>query len=158
MFVKPKAIDNDERRVLTIVAVLSTLGGLFGGILLCLMLDGDRSVQSGFWTALLTVSALSALPLVAMTTHVARLWASSSSPTWLSLAPLAMIAAAAVALVEIVLCLYQLGVTSGAGDPSDVVVALTTIPAGATVGAAVFGVAAAILDKIDEPARRRKTT
>jgi hypothetical protein len=143
-------IDPAEKRTLTWLGVLSTTGGALGGFLLALQLDEDRVVQSGFWTTLLTVSVLSALPLVATVTQLTRLWVSSASTVWKSgwvLPP--MLGAAAVTLVAIVLCLYQVAVTSGASDPADVVVYMTVVAVGATVGAAVFGIAAAILDKLD---------
>jgi hypothetical protein len=148
--VAPAAIDRDERRVLTVLGLLSALGGTLGGLLLAVQLDEGTKVQATFWTTLLTVSALSALPLVATTTQMTRLWVPSASSTWRSgWVILPMLAAAGVTLVEIVLCLYQVAVTDKAGDASDLVVYLTTVAAGATLGAAVFGVAAAILDKID---------
>jgi len=148
--VAPTLIDDDERKTLTSVGVLSTVGGGLGGLLLALQLDDGRTVQAGFWTTLLTVSALSALPLVATTTQLTRLWVKSSSPIWKSgWVLLPMLGAASVTLVVIVLCLYQVAVTGGSGNPSDLVVFLTTVPAGATAGAAVFGIAAAILDKLD---------
>ena len=66
--------------------------------------------------------------------------------TWGSVVACVLLAAA-VGLVTIVLCLYQQAVTGGAGDPSEWVV-YTAIPlVGLTAGAAVFGVAAGILDK-----------
>jgi hypothetical protein len=144
------AIDDNERYVLTLVGVFAMAGGALGGLLLATQLDGGRSVDSGFWTALLAVAAVSALPLVATTTQIARLWAPASSVSFTSLAPLLMLGATAVSLVVVILCLYEVAVASGTGDPNDIVVYLTTVPVGATVGAAVVGVAAAILDKIDD--------
>ena len=146
---KTRTIDSSERAVLTIVAVLASLGGLIGGLGLALTLDGKTVVQATFWTTLLTVSAVAALPLVATATGVARLW--TGNVAFRSLAPLVMLGAAAISLVEIVVCLHQIAITDKVGDPNDLAVYLTTIPAGLTLGAAVFGVAWAILDKMDDP-------
>jgi hypothetical protein len=143
-------IDDDEKRTLTWLGVLSMAGGALGGFFLALQLDESRVVQSGFWTTLLTVSALSALPLVATVTQLTRLWVSSASPVWKSgWVLLPMLGAAGITLVVIVLCLYQVAVTGGAGDPADLVVYVTVVPVGGTAGAAVFGIAAAILEKLD---------
>jgi hypothetical protein len=148
--VAPTLIDENERKTLTYLGVLSILGGALGGLLLATQLDGSRPVQAGFWAALLTVSAVSALPLVATTIQLTRLWVKSDSGVWRAgwvLVP--MLGSTALALVLIVLCLYEIGLIGGSGDPADVVLYLTTVLAGATAGAAVFGVAAAILDKLD---------
>jgi hypothetical protein len=145
-----RLIDSFERTVLTIVALSTTAIGTVGGAALCWQLWGDAVVQSGFWTSLLTVSALTALPLFAATTHLGRLWVKTGSPFSAKVVYVAaMIAAASATLVEVVLCLYEIAVTGGSGDPHDLVILLTTVPVGATVGAAVFGIAATILDKID---------
>jgi hypothetical protein len=150
---RTRKIDSSERAVLTIVAVLASLGGLIGGLGLALTLDGRTVVQATFWTTLLTVSAVAALPLVATATGLARLWkpARTGNVAFVSLAPLVMLGAAAISLVEIVVCLHQIAITDKLGDPNDLAVYLTTIPAGLTLGAAVFGVAWAMLDKMDDP-------
>jgi hypothetical protein len=146
-------IEPDERVPLIVVGVLSMLGGALGGLLLYWRLDGDVKVQAGFWTAMLTVAALSALPLVATTTHIARLLKNPTpgATSYTALAPIFMLAAAAATLVAVVVCLYQIAMTSGASDPSDLVLACATIIIGTSAGAAVYGVAAAILDKLDDP-------
>lgn len=142
------AIDPGKRIVLTVVGVFSMIGGAIGGIVLATQVAGDQVVQAGFWSALLGVAAVSSLPLVATTTQLSRLWLDSTWSAWASMAVIpVMLLAAAVGLVTIVLCLYQQAVTGGAGDPSEWVV-YTAIPlVGLTAGAAVFGVAAGILDK-----------
>lgn len=144
-----KEIDRPKRKVLTVLAVCAMLGGLLGGLFLAMQLAHSHSVETGFWTALLTVSALSAFPLVATSTQVVRLWL---RPTWNSwdssmLILMPMLAAAGLSLIAIVLCLYEIAVTSGSGDPNDLVIFVATPIVGAIAGAAVFGVAAAILDK-----------
>lgn len=146
----PPSIDKGERFVLTVVGLFSMIGGAVGGIALATQLAGDRTVQAGFWSALLGVAAISTLPLVATTTQLFRLWFKSTWTAWTAgWVVLPMLAAAALGLVTIVLCLYQQAVTSGAGNPSEWVV-YTAIPlVGLIAGAAVFGVAAGILDKIN---------
>ncbi len=106
---------------------------------------------SGYWTLLLTVSALTALPLFATTTQLGRTWVKGTSDRLAKvLFAMAMLIAATATLTEIALSLYQVAITSSSGsDPNDAVLLLTTVPAGATVGAAAFGVAVTILDKID---------
>jgi hypothetical protein len=142
-------IDPNVRIVLTVVGVFSMIGGAIGGIVLATQLDGDQGVQAGFWSALLGVAAISSLPLVATTTQLFRLWLESTWSAWtasLAVIPI-MLAAAALGLVTIVLCLYQQAVAPN--DPSEWVV-YTAIPlVGLTAGAAVFGVAAGILDKTE---------
>lgn len=146
----PPTIDEGERFVITIVGLFSMAGGAVGGIVLATQLAGDRVVQAGFWSALLGVAAISTLPLVATTTQLFRLWFPSTWTAWTAgWVVLPMLAAAALGLVTIVLCLYQQAVTSGSGNPSEWVV-YTAIPfVGLIAGAAVFGVAAGILDKIN---------
>jgi hypothetical protein len=143
-------IDEGERFVLTVVGVGSMIGGAAGGIVLATQLDGDRTVQAGFWSALLGVAAISTLPLVATTTQLFRLWFKSTWLAWTAgWVVIPMLGAAALGLTTIVLCLYQQAVTSGAGNPSEYVV-YTAIPfVGLIAGAAVFGVAAGVLDKIN---------
>jgi hypothetical protein len=141
-------IDEGKRMVLTAVGVLSMIGGAVGGIVLATQLGGSQVVEAGFWSALLGVAAISSLPLVATTTQLARLWLKSTWSAWASAAVIpVMLLAAAVGLVTIVLCLYEQAVTPSSHDPNDWVV-YTAIPlVGLTAGAAVFGVAAGILDK-----------
>jgi len=125
--------------------------GVVAGVLVCWQLWGGTVVTAGFWTLLLTVSALTALPLFATTTQLGRTWVKKSSGVIAKqVYVLAMLAAATATLTEVALSLYQVAVTgSGGANPNDLVLLLTTIPAGATVGAATFGVAATILDKIN---------
>lgn len=141
-------IDTGKRLVLTNLAVWATFGGLLGGIFLAMQLDDKRVVQDGLWTALLSVAALSALPLVATTTQVIRMWARRTWSGWnaSALVVIPMLAAAGVTLLSAVLCLYEIAVTSGSSNPNDLVIWLTVPIVFASAGAAVFGVAAAILD------------
>jgi hypothetical protein len=144
-------IDPTEQLILLIVALTMTSLGVVAGALVCWQLWGGTVVTSGFWTLLLTVSALTALPLFATTTQLGRTWVKKSSRSILKAAyVLAMLVAATATLTEVALSLYQVAVTgSGGANPNDLVLLLTTVPAGATVGAATFGVAATILDKIN---------
>ena len=146
---KVAEIDDSERGVITCVGIASVVIGLVGGFVLFRQLDGSATVQSGYWSTLLTLSALSALPLVAMTTYVCRLWFGTGTAAWKLVSPQLVLIAVGVSLVGIVLCVYQVSVTSGSGNPNDWVLGFATLPAGAALGAAVFGVAAAVVDKID---------
>jgi hypothetical protein len=146
-----EAIDHSEQLILLIVAVTMTILGVAAGALICWQLWGATVVTAGFWTLLLTVSALTALPLFATTTQLGRTWVKKNSGVIAKqVYVLAMLVAATATLTEVALSLYQVAITgSGGANPNDFVLLLTTIPAGATVGAATFGVAATILDKID---------
>lgn len=144
-------IDRTEQLILLIVALTMTTLGVVAGALICWQLWGTTVVTAGFWTLLLTVSALTALPLFATTTQLGRTWVKKDSGVIAKqVYVLAMLVAATATLTEVALSLYQVAITgSGGANPNDLVLLLTTIPAGATVGAATFGVAATILDKID---------
>ena len=146
---KAEVVDDRERGVVTIVGIVGVILGVLGGFALFRELDGGTGVQSAFWTTLLTLSALSALPLVAMTTYICRLWFGSGTRAWRSLSPVIVSLAVLVSLVGIVLCVYEIAVTGGSGDPHDGVLFFATLEAGAALGAAVFGVAFAVVDKID---------
>lgn len=145
------AIDTWEQKLLTGVSITLTVLGTIGGALVCWQLWDSTVVVPGYWTLLLTVSALTALPLFATVVQLGRTWV---KPTSSKLAKkwfvTAMIAAAAATVTEVLLCLYQVAITPSSGaNPNDLVLLATTLPAGATVGAATFGVAATILDKIN---------
>jgi hypothetical protein len=115
------------------------LGGLLGGLFLAMRLAHSHSVETGFWTALLTVSALSAFPLVATSTQVVRLWLPTTWSSWDSILVLIpMLAAAGLTLIAILLCLYEIAVTIGSGDPNDLVILLAEPIVRATAGAAVL--------------------
>jgi hypothetical protein len=142
-------VDKPEKVVVTIVGIVGVVIGVAGGVALYSQLGGGAAVQSAFWTTLLTLSALSALPLVAMTTYICRLWLGSDDWGWKYVSPLIVSLAVLLSLVGIVLCVYEVAVTSGSTNPHDGVLFVTTLEAGAALGAAVFGVAYAVVDKID---------
>ena len=146
---KAEVVDPSERGVVTIVGIVGVILGILGGLALFRELDGDAIVQSAYWTTLVTLSALSALPLAAMTTYICRLWFGTGTRAWRSLSPIIVSLAVLVSLVGIVLCVYEIAVTSGSGDPHDGVLMIATLEAGAALGAAVFGVAFAVVDQID---------
>ena len=142
-------VDKPEKVVVTIVGIVGVVIGVAGGVALFSQLGGGAAVQSAYWTTLLTLSALSALPLVAMTTYICRLWFGSKNWGWKYVSPLIVSLAVLLSLVGIVLCVYEVAVTSGSTNPHDVALFVATVEAGAALGAAVFGVAYAVVDKID---------
>jgi hypothetical protein len=141
-------VDEAEKRVVTIVGIVGVVLGVAGGLVLFVQLSGGAAVSAAFWTTLLSLSALSALPLVAMTTYVCRLWFGTHAWAWKYVSPLIVSLAVLLSLVGIVLCVYEVAVTSGSSNPHDGVLFVTTLEAGAALGAAVFGVAYAVVDKI----------
>jgi hypothetical protein len=146
---KAKEVDTSERGVITIVGIVGVILGVVGGWALFRELDGTRAVESAYWTTLVTISALSALPLVAMATYTCRLWFGTGTRAWWLVSPIIVSLAILVSLVGIVLCVYEIAVTSGSSDPHDGVLLVATLVAAAALGATVFAVAFAIVDKID---------
>jgi hypothetical protein len=147
--VEPKVIGKDEYRFLASLVWVFLFGGFLGGLVLGLSLGGDEVIQSSYWTQLLTVSGVAALPLVAIAVRLPR---ASGTTGWEKPARIAVFCAFPLVLAEIVLCLNRVAVTPKDGaNPGDFFPIASGVGVGLILAAVAVGVAADVLDKIDTP-------
>jgi MFS-type transporter involved in bile tolerance (Atg22 family) len=155
MAASPEIISPPERVVLGLFAPIAlAVGGIAGGILAG-ALDG-KTLTSDYWDKLLTITGVSALPLVAVAVLVirARLTERRTNPVafWGGSILLGGMVAFIVVLVVIMICLYEMVTTPEAGKVAgSLPLWVATLGAGLTLGAVAASVAAAALDKIDDP-------
>ena len=155
--VSTNVVEPDERWPLISLGLAAMAVGMLGGVILFKSLDHADKVQAGYWTTMLTVAAIPALPLVSVTTYIFRLTKPRGEPgkAFMWLAAAVTLLAAAISLAAIIMIAYEVAVTSGSSDPHDIPLAFTAIVVGTASGASVFGVAAAVLDKIDDVSKKR---
>jgi hypothetical protein len=154
MTASPEIISRPERVVLGLFAPIAlAIGGIAGGILAG-KLDG-KTLTSVYWDKLLTITGVSALPLVAVAVLVirARLNERRTNPVafWGGSILLGGLIAFMVVLVVIMICLYEMVTTPEAGKVAGgFSLWVATLGAGLSLGAVAASVAAAALDKIDD--------
>ncbi len=143
----PQAIDPVEHKFLAYFIVVALLVGLVGGIALALSLTGDQVVQGSYWSELLKVVGVAALPLVALAVRFPR---TSGKATWSKSARKLVLVAFPIALGTIGLCLNRVAETPKDGaDAPDLLLYLSGAGAGLVLAAVAVGVAADVLDKVD---------
>jgi hypothetical protein len=143
----PTIITEPEYTFLSGVAGVIAVIGLVGGLILGLTLAGDDVIQSTYWTQLLTVSGISALPLIAVAVRLPR---ASGGTGWERPARISVFLAFPLVVGIIVLCLDRVAVTPKDGaNPPDAFPIVTGIGIGLILAAIAIGVAADVLDKID---------
>jgi hypothetical protein len=149
--IEPKVIGPDEYRFLSgIVPFFVVVVGLVGGIALATNLDQTQVVQQSYWSELLKVAGVSALPLVAVAVRLPR---ASKKTNWEKPARILVFIAFPVALLTIGICLYEVATTDKNGvDPGDFLVWVSAIGTGLILAAVAIGVMADVLDKIDPKA------
>jgi hypothetical protein len=152
-----RTISKSEYKFLTVMAAVVAVVGLLGGLLLGFSLTGksvlDVSLSDGttvmqsYWSELLKVAGVSALPLVAIAVRIPR---AGSGTGWQPLARGLVFIAFPVAIGTIAICLNRVGVTPKDGaNPPDALLYLTGAGTGLILAAVALGAAADVLDKID---------
>jgi hypothetical protein len=146
-------IEGPERKVLGSFAFAALIVGVLFGTLLANSLD-QKVLPPGYWDTLMTVTGVSALPLVATAVLVIRSHHNlNTQPVgrWGATLLVGGMIAFIVALTVIGVCVYQTVITPDAGKvPDKLALWVATLGAGLTLGAVAAGVAAAALDTIDD--------
>lgn len=142
-----KTIDPGEYKFLSAMAFVVVAVGLAGGVALAASLDGSKVLQSAYWSEVLKVAGLSAVPLVAIAVRLPR---ASGSTGWERPARVMVFLAFPLVVGTIGICINRLAqMPKDGADPSDTLLYITSIGLGLTLAAVAVGVTADVLDKID---------
>lgn len=153
---RPYVITGPERVVLAIFAFAVVFGvGPVVGVILASSLEDDTLLPA-YWTNLLTVQGVAALPLVAIAALASRGLVKepkeSQSVRWARFVLLVTTLAVVIAVSVIAMCLQQIALTPMTGRVAeDFVLYATAIGATSTICAIGAGLLGVALDKIDEP-------
>ena len=142
-----KAIEPGEYRFLNGIDLAVVVVGVGLGVVLGISLSGSKAVQGSYWSELLKVAGVSALPLVAIAVRLPR---ASGNTGWEKPARLLVFVAFPLVVGTIVLCLNRIAVTPKDGvNPADWLLIASGAATGLILAAVAVGVAADVLDKID---------
>lgn len=118
-----------------------------GGFFLAGTLDGTEKVSSSYWSELLKVVGVSALPLVAVAVRLPR---SAAPQGWRRWTGLLVLAALPLTLLIIGVCLNGAARTpKDGGDAPYAAIYISAMGCGVILAAVAVGVAADVLDQID---------
>jgi len=172
MYVSLLVITPRERKLLGVFTFLGVLiVGPLAGAVLALNLE-DEVLLPAYWSTLLTVQGVSALPLVAIAALVSRTLvvdptqpnplnppgpsSQPKTPFWAKSILLLTLLALMAAVAVVMLCLFQIALTSAptadapGEPPNQGVLWVTSIGAAMTICAVAAAVLAVALDKIDD--------
>lgn len=117
-------------------------------------LDG-KTLPSSYWDKLLTITGVSALPIVAVAVLVLRAQMTDRDSAIGRLGSRILVGATCallVVLAVVMICLYEIVMTPALGrKPGTLPLWVATLGAALTIGSVGVSVAAAALDKIDDP-------
>jgi asparagine N-glycosylation enzyme membrane subunit Stt3 len=126
------------------VPVLALAGGV-GGWILADSID-HQSVASDFWSQILTIVGLSALPIVVVAMRVPAY----ATPRWRAIAAVAVLAAFAIVLVVFAIAMHQVAQVVPEGEPppqpSDASLYVACIGTGLILAAVACGVVIAFFE------------
>lgn len=149
-----RAIDDTERRFLSILAAVALVVALVGGIWLATSLGKlETRLSADFWKQVLTTLGLSTLALAGVAVQIPRY---SGGGTWAKIAIVTVSLAFIFILVILTTSLREMAVPPGtAGTTGFGSILIGCLGMSLTLGAVVISGAATVLDKIDVPAAAR---